>query len=186
MAQAAEPSGQSDWSACVERVARDRCRDSFMTLFDYYAPRISRYLQQQGASAAAAEDLGQEAMLTLWRKAHLYDRNKASVSTWLFRIARNQMIDQVRSERGIAYNNEEVADDPVADDDASTTADAATLHKKLSELPEAQVELVYKSYFEGKSHAEIAAETGQPLGSVKSRIRAALKNLRRQLDVEVH
>lgn len=185
LAPAAEPTPQIDWPACVERVARYQCRDSFMQLFDYYAPRISRYLQLQGASAATAEDLSQEALLSLWRKAHLYDASKASVSTWLFRIARNQMIDQLRRERGMAYELEDAAEELIADDEAPAAADAVVLHRKVSQLPDAQSKLVYKSYFEGKSHAEIAAETGQPLGSVKSRLRAALKSLRRQFDAEV-
>mgnify|MGYP000371464964 CR=1 FL=1 len=184
VAEAAETAGPPDWSACVERVAQDRCRESFLQLFDYYAPRISRYLGQQGMSAEQAEELSQEAMLGLWRKAHLYDRHKAAVSTWLFRIARNLMIDRLRGERGIAYDSEDMAEEPVAEDGSPVACDAATLRAKISELPAVQIELVYKSYFEGKSHGEIAAETGQPLGSVKSRLRAALATLRRQFDVE--
>ena len=184
VAQAAHSSSPADWALCVERVAVERCRDSFMQLFDYYAPRIGTYLRQQGASQQAAEELSQEAMLSLWRKAHLYDRSKASVSTWLFRIARNVMIDQLRRERGIAYEEEDSAAELIADDDAPAASDAAALRRRVTELPAVQAELIYKSYFEGKSHGEIAAETGQPLGSVKSRLRAALKRLRHDFNVE--
>ena len=179
-----ETVSQPDWIACVERVAQERCRDSFMQLFEYYAPRISTYLCQQGASTVVAEELAQEAMLSLWRKADMYDSNKAAVGTWLFRIARNHMIDQLRRERRMAYDDDVAGVELVADDEAPAASDAAVLRRKVSELPEAQIDLVYKSYFEGKSHGEIAAETGQPLGSVKSRLRAALHSLRRNLDAE--
>lgn len=182
VAQAAEKENEIDWASCLERVASQRCRESFLQLYDYYAPRINRYLVQQGARADVADELTQEVMLSLWRKAHLYDRQKAAVSTWLFRIARNQMIDNLRRDRGIAYEHEDLSEELSMDDEAPAEADAALLRQKIALLPEKQVVLLQKSYFEGKSHAEIAAETGQPLGSVKSRLRAALKNLRQQLN----
>lgn len=177
---------QPDWADCVARVAQQRCRDSFLKLFDYYAPRLNSYLRQQGASDHMAEELAQEAMLSLWRKASLYKPEKAQVSTWLFRIARNLMIDQLRRERGIAYEDIDGAEEPVMEDEAPEATEAQALRRQLATLPEEQLSLVYKNFFEGKSHAEIAEETGQPLGSVKSRLRAALKRLRGQLDAEVH
>lgn len=97
------------------------------------------------------------------------------------------MIDHLRKERRIAYDSDDVDAEVelIADDEAPSASDAAVLRRRVSALPEAQIELVYKSYFEGKSHSEIAAETGQPLGSVKSRLRMALISLRRDLDAEV-
>ncbi len=186
VADTADTDNQPDWAACVARVAEQRCRDSFMQLFDHYAPRLNSYLRQQGASAELAEELAQEALLSLWRKAALYNPEKAQVSTWLFRIARNLMIDQLRRERGIAYDTAEAADEPVMEDEAPDATDAETLRRKIATLPQEQLTLVYKNFFEGKSHAEIATETGQPLGSVKSRLRAALQRLRGQLEAEVH
>ncbi len=186
LAELAKTEQTPDWADCVARVASERCRASFLQLFDYYAPRLNSYLRQQGASDEMAEELAQEALLSLWRKAHLYDPGKAQVSTWLFRIARNLMIDQLRRERGIAYDALDAADEPVMEDQAPEASDAEALRRQIATLPEEQLTLVYKNFFEGKSHAEIAHETGQPLGSVKSRLRAALKRLRGQLDAEVH
>ncbi len=182
MATGADPAA---WAEAVQRVASDRCRESFMVLFDHFAPRINSYLRQQGAAPDVAEDLSQEALLTLWRKAGQYAPDKAAVSTWLFRIARNLMIDRLRRERGIAYAAEDMAPEPVEEDRSASTADGDTLRQLIHALPPAQAEVVYKSYFEGKSHGEIADESGEPLGSVKSRLRLALKHLRRHLGVEV-
>lgn len=182
--QVAEAACQEVWEEYVTRVANDRCRDSFMKLFDHFAPRINTYLQKQGASAATAEELSQEALLSLWRKADRYDPSKAAVSTWLFRVARNLMIDSFRRERGIAYETEDAALELAQDDDAPAAADAETVRKLITTLPEAQAETLYKHFFEGKSHNDIAEETGQPLGSVKSRIRRALIALREKMEVE--
>lgn len=185
MPPAPETSPQPDWAACVERVASERCRDSFMQLFDHFGPRISSYLRKQGVAEDLAEDLAQEAMLNLWRKAHLYQPQKALVSTWVFRIARNLMIDQHRRSRGLAYDTDDALEELSVDDTAPAASDAAVLHQKVAALPAVQAELIYKSYFEGKSHSEIAAETGQPLGSVKSRLRAALQSLRQDFDSKI-
>lgn len=177
---------QAQWAECVRRIAEQRDRASFMQLFDHFAPRVNSYLRQQGANESLAEDLCQEILLTVWRKAGQYDPSKAAVSTWLFRIARNRMIDHLRRERGIAYDSEDdAAADLVSDEDVSLNVDGSRIRELVSDLPPQQVEAVYKSYFEGKSHGEIAAETGMPLGTVKSNLRRAVLSLRRQLGVEV-
>ncbi len=185
MVSLAEVSDQPEWADCVVRVAECGCRDSFIQLFDHFAPRINSYLRKQGAQPETAEELSQEALLTLWRKAKLYDPSKAAVSTWLFRVARNLMIDHLRKERSIGYDLEHEPIEMAIDDTAYQASEAATLRKSIATLPELQSEVIYKSYFEGKSHSEIAAETGQPLGSVKTRIRTALRTLRKHFDDEV-
>ncbi|WP_373077746.1 sigma-70 family RNA polymerase sigma factor [Zhongshania sp.] len=165
------------WAECVERIAQERDKHSFMQLFDYFSPRVNAYLLGQGADAAMAEDLSQEALLALWNKAHLYSREKAAVSTWLFRVARNLWIDRLRKQRGIAYESDENLAETV-DDEARLNADGERLKAVLDTLPQSQAQVVYKSYYEGKSHSEIAAETGMPLGSVKSSLRLAIKVFR--------
>ena len=171
------PRNGAHWADCMERVAQERDKKSFMQIFDHFSPRVNSYLQGQGVDAAAAEDLTQEALLALWNKAHLYRRDKAAVSTWLFRVARNLWIDKLRKQRGIAYESEDEINDLV-DHDPTLDADGDRLLAVMETLPSNQASVVYKSYYEGKSHSEIAEETGMPLGSVKSSLRLAIRSFR--------
>lgn len=171
------PLSGAHWASCMERVAQQRDKVSFMQIFDHFSPRVNSYLQGQGVDAAAAEDLTQEALLALWNKAHLYRSEKAAVSTWLFRIARNLWIDKLRKQRGIAYEAEDQIPDLV-DHDPTLDADGDRLLAVIGDLSSNQASVVYKSYYEGKSHSEIAEETGMPLGSVKSSLRLAIRSLR--------
>src|SRR5882724_6582653 len=94
-------------NALLVRVAGTRDRAAFAALFDHFAPRVKSYLLRLGASPALAEDLAQEALLSLWRKAHLFDPAKASAATWLFPIARNLRIDAIRREKRPELNAED-------------------------------------------------------------------------------
>ena len=131
----------------------------------------------QGVEASMAEDLTQDALLALWNKAHLYKRDKAAVSTWLFRVARNLWIDKLRKQRGVAYESEDSLVETY-EPEPSVNADGDRLKKLMEQLPNNQAQVVYKSYYEGKSHSEIAQETGMPLGSVKSSLRLAIRAFR--------
>ncbi|CAA0091331.1 ECF RNA polymerase sigma factor RpoE [Zhongshania aliphaticivorans] len=175
---AAEPERNGEfWADCVARITESRDKDSFMLLFDHFSPRVNAYLLGQGAAASMAEDLTQEALLALWNKAHLYHREKAAVSTWLFRVARNLWIDKLRKQRGIAYESDENLAE-TADSEVRLNADGERLKAVLDTLPVNQAQVVYKSYYEGKSHSEIAEELSMPLGSVKSSLRLAIRAFR--------
>ena len=165
------------WADCMERVAGERDKKSFMLLFDHFSPRVNAYLLGQGVEASLAEDLTQDALLALWNKAHLYKREKAAVSTWLFRVARNLWIDRLRKQRGIAYESDENLTETY-EPEPSINADGDRLLRVIEQLPNNQAQVVYKSYYEGKSHSEIALETGMPLGSVKSSLRLAVRAFR--------
>lgn len=172
------------WADCMAAVAEDRDKQRFMELYDHFSPRVNAYLGAQGVDSAMAEDLAQEALLALWNKAHLYKREKAAVSTWLFRVARNLWIDKMRKQRGIAYE----ADDSLAEletTEMTLEADGDRIKAVLDQLPTNQAQVVFKSYFEGKSHSEIAEETGMPLGSVKSSLRLAIRAFRQHFGVDV-
>jgi RNA polymerase sigma-70 factor (ECF subfamily) len=119
-------------------------------------------------------------MATLWRKAHLFDPAKASVSTWIFTIARNRRIDFLRKDRRpepeeLTWGPEQ---EPDQADVLALAQDTEKLGEALAALPEKQRNLIEKAYFGDLSHSEIAAETGLPLGTIKSRIRLALERLR--------
>lgn len=169
-----------DWAALVERVHLAKDRDAFVALFRHFAPRVKAFLMKSGAGEAMAEECTQEVMATLWQKAHLFDPSRANVSTWVFTIARNKKIDAIRRQK--RPEPEDLPWGPEAEPDQadviSLRQETNKLAKAVAELPEKQRELVEKAYFGDLSHSEIAAETGLPLGTIKSRIRLALERLR--------
>ena len=154
-----------------------------MRIYDHFMPRLCLYLRGIGAPEAIAEELSQEAMLRLWQHAAGYDPARSAVSTWLFRIARNLHIDRLRREA----NRPQVAAEPIEADIASephTTeeyADHLQLQRRIDTLSSIQARLIRMSYFEAKSHQEIATELGMPLGTVKSHLRRAFLRLQGEI-----
>ena len=171
----------------LRRVAGAGDRDAFRSLFEHFAPRIKAFLMRGGAEAQLAEDLAQEAMLTLWRKAAQFDPAKASAATWLFTIARNLRIDRLRRERhpGFDPNDPSLAPEmEYADKGLEIRASEDALRQALRALPPDQHAIVMQSYFSEKPHGQIATELGIPLGTVKSRLRLAMARLRTVLGEE--
>lgn len=173
-----------DDSALLMRVARGD-RDAFAALFQSFAPRVKSYLIRLGAPAAGAEDLAQDAMVSVWRRAASYDPKRAAVSTWIFVIARNAWIDRLRREKvELAYRTS-VIDEPVEGDEAPDGAveraeTEARMRVAMEKLSEDQKQVVRLSFFEDRPHSEIAELLSLPLGTVKSRLRLALIKLRGQ------
>jgi RNA polymerase sigma factor (sigma-70 family) len=189
VAYAGGPAGGPDsemLADLVERVARSRDRAAFAVLFDHFAPRLNAYLLRLGADGGTAEEIVQEVMVTLWRKAAQFDRAKSSVGTWLFRIARNRRIDGLRRDRSAAIDPEEPSVRPAAAEDPAAEIDARRREERvraaLATLPPEQVELIRLAFFRGLSHSAIMEATGLPLGTVKSRIRLAFGRLRKALE----
>jgi RNA polymerase sigma factor (sigma-70 family) len=177
-----EPDAGAPFDDLLVLVARARDRAAFQMLFNYFAPRIKGYMLRLGATDGMAEDLAQEAMLTIWRKASLFDPEKASAATWIFTIARNLRIDAVRRERRPDFfaNDPSLVpgEDTPADRDIMRKDDDLRLCEALSQLPPEQVRIVRLSFFADKTHSAIASELGLPLGTVKSRLRLAMARLR--------
>lgn len=175
----------SYWASQMSIVARKRDRECFMRIYDHFAPRVRLYLRGLGSPDAVAEELAQEALLRLWQRAELFDAGRGGLSTWLFRIARNLHIDRVRSEPQWAAVQDvlERMDDGIeaGHSHAERSAELADLRDRIDKLPAIQSRLIRMSYFEAKSHQEIADELGMPLGTVKSSLRRAF--LRLQLAV---
>ncbi|MEO1711266.1 MAG: sigma-70 family RNA polymerase sigma factor, partial [Pseudomonadota bacterium] len=159
------------------RIAEKRDPRAFSELFDIYAPRLKSYMLRQGADGATAEELAQETLLTVWRKAQLYSGEKGSASTWIYTIARNLRIDRIRRETPWQElpegHNEEASDDPAPDEQVSGRERQARVQDALTTLPKDQYDVVALSYLEGLSHSEIAERLDLPLGTVKSRMRLA-------------
>ncbi|MBI1173052.1 sigma-70 family RNA polymerase sigma factor [bacterium] len=174
---------ETDWSALMLAVRDGRDRAAFALLFRHFAPRVKSYLMKSGASAAQAEECAQDVMTTLWQKAGMFDPARASVSTWIFTIARNRMIDMVRRDR--RPDPEPAPWDRDAEPDQAEVYAAAeesrALTAALADLPEKQRSLIQRAFYGDLSHSEIALETGLPLGTIKSRIRLALDRLRARL-----
>lgn len=175
-------------AALALAVARRRDRAAFVRLFDYFSPRIAAYLARLGTEASLAEELAQEVMVTLWRKAEQFDPAKSSLATWLYRIARNRRIDVLRRDRIDFVDpldaTHDVGEDPQTDRLIDLKQREQRLRKAMADLPDEQLVLVRLAFYEGLSHSEIAERAGLPLGTVKSRIRLAFTRLRRQLEAE--
>ena len=162
------------------QVAAVRDRSAFAQLFAHFAPRVKAWLMRQGAPASQAEDLAQEALMTVWRKAALFDPAKASAGTWVFTIARNLRIDAIRRERRPELDPQDFAPDSTPDPDAGIALADGEVRLRLAmrALPPDQAQVIEASFFADKPHSQIAAELGIPLGTVKSRLRLAMARLR--------
>jgi len=163
------------------RDGRDRA--AFAQLFDFFAPRLKSFVMRSRVSSAQAEEIVQEVMLTVWRKADQFDPHRAQVSAWIYQIARNRQIDVMRRDnRPIP---EELGEDPGAEPDASQILaidqEAGHLKQALSLLKHDQRDMIEKAYFGELTHQEISTQTGIPLGTIKSRIRLGLEKLRHEL-----
>lgn len=171
----------------VGAVGRNGDKAAFKELFDHFAPRVKGYLMRLGASAAVAEDLAQDVMLALWRKAFQFDPAKASASTWVFTIARNLRIDAIRKERRPEFDADDPTLAPWSERSSDENLDWAKAEERLREalvmLPREQAQVIELSFLADKPHSAIAAELGLPLGTVKSRIRLAMAQLRGALGV---
>jgi RNA polymerase sigma-70 factor (ECF subfamily) len=173
------------FAALIANVAKGD-RAAFARLFAHYAPRVKGYLLRLGLEPAQAEEVAQEVMIAVWRKAASFDPRQASAATWIFRIARNRRIDVFRREHRGALDPE----DPSFQPQAATLPDAALeraarearVRAAMAELPDDQRALVRDAFYEELSHSQIADKTGLPLGTVKSRLRLAFAKLKLRLD----
>ena len=172
----------SDANSLIRRIASERDKAAFEALFKQFAPRIKALILRLGTDAATAEEIAQEAMLSVWRKAHTFDQSKASASTWLFTIARNLRIDRFRAETRpqLDPNDPALVPEPElpADENLDLKDRRQFIRKCLNELPKDQREVTELSFMEGLTHQEISDGLGIPLGTVKSRLRLAVEKLK--------
>ena len=170
-----------DLSECLVKVGQ-KDQLAFRAIFDHFAPRLKAFLMGQGTSPQMAEEVVQETMVKIWRKANQYDPARAAASTWIFTIARNMRIDHIRKSNRPEPDMNDPAfvpdPEPLAVEMISQSQDAGRLHKAMANLSDEQRAVLKLAYFEDKAHPEIAEALDIPLGTVKSRIRLALKNIR--------
>ncbi len=173
----------ADW---LDAVAQTQSRTAFENLFEYYAPRLKTFLRRQGLGDAQAEETIQDVMLIVWTKAKLFDRSKSSVSTWIFRIARNKRIDLyrrgLRSVFDVSDPSLQPGAPPAPDKDLMEKQMSDQVSNVLSDIPDNIQNLLRASFYEGRTHAEISKQFNLPLGTVKTRIRKGFAIMRERLD----
>ena len=170
----------TDWSECIVAIAKTRDRQQFSALFVHFGPRLKSFFLRLGVTSGVAEDLMQETMLIVWRKAERFDPARAGASTWIFTVARNLRIDLKRRERdpGLLAELYEGADEPTPSDHMLSVERDTRVRQALTTLPAEQAEVIRLSFFEDRPHSEIARDLKIPLGTVKSRVRLAMMRLR--------
>lgn len=170
-----------EMAACLAKVGAQGDIEAFEALFRHFAPRLRAYMAR-GGNGMAADELMQETMATVWRKAALYDPAKGSAAAWVFSIARNQRIDAYRRSSHPTFDVNDPAlvpeEEVPADRQFEAQEAAAQLRKALVTLPVEQIEVLQLSFFEGETHSAIARRLDLPMGTVKSRLRLALNKLR--------
>ncbi len=170
---------------CLARVAKSGDRRAFAAIYAHFAPRVKGFLIRGGASVEEAEDLAQDAMVKVLRKAKLYDPAKASASTWIFTIARNARIDAIRRAARPVLDAKDPAllpeEAPRADDLCELKERDARIKKAFAALPPDQQDVMRLHFFEDEPHSVIAEKLGLPLGTVKSRLRLAFEKVRKDI-----
>ena len=171
----------------IRRVAAESDRQAFAALFRFYAPRLKSFLGRRGFGEIESEDIVQETMLNIWRKASSFDPAKAGASTWIYTIARNLGIDRRRREgKGATWYElttfDETDPDPSVEARMIATQSESRVRAALTALPDEQAAVIRMTFYGEDPQAEIARTLGIPLGTVKSRVRLALARLRKTME----
>lgn len=173
----------SQATAWMIAVRDNRDHDAFSALFDFFAPRLKGFMMRSAVSAEQAEEIVQDVMLTIWRKASMFDPHRANASAWIYQIARNRQLDILRKDRRPIP--EELREEPGTEPDVSQIVaieqETRRLKKALDQLSADQREIIERAYMGELTHQEISTLTGLPLGTIKSRIRLGLERLRHEL-----
>jgi RNA polymerase sigma-70 factor (ECF subfamily) len=171
-------------AAWMERIRTNEDAQALSDLFEVYRPKLKGWLMARGVGNGTAEDIVQDVMIKVWTRAILFDPAKASFATWVYRLTRNKWIDHQRKHGRMDVRDPElmkiIADDevPSAEEDFMSQESTAILREHISRLTEAQQMAIRMAFLEFKTHKQISAETGLPLGTVKTRIRSAINALK--------
>jgi RNA polymerase sigma factor (sigma-70 family) len=176
------------WSRLLTLVGGRRDQAAFAQLFAHFAPLIKGFClanPSRSLPGEAADELVQEVMFKVWMKAPGFDAGKAAASTWIFAVTRNCRIDLMRRNSRHQFDAAEIDVEDIWSDESDhqplvwlqQSRNSDLVHTSFAALPQEQKQVLAQVYIQGKSHGEIAAETGLPLGTVKSRVRMGLKKL---------
>lgn len=172
----------TDPDSLLLAVRDERSREAFLELFRQFAPRIKGWLVRGGLHPNRAEEVTQDVMMRVWRRSTSWKPERGNASTWIFAIARNARIDQLRKKRIPTWDEDDpvlVADSSVSPLSAVARSQAAVrVREALATLPDDQADVIRAAYFEHMSMREIARERDLPVGTVKSRVRLAMSRLK--------
>ena len=171
----------------------NRDRDALGTLYERYGRRVFALAVRILNDPVSSEEVTQDVFMSVWRRGATYTSKKGKFTTWIFSIAHNRTIDELRKRRrDRSRTNDDIDDHLNIESGDVSPADAAVAQSEYAKvrtametLPEEQKNVVELSYFKGLTQTEIADKTGQPLGTVKTRMRLALKKLRKALGAEM-
>ncbi len=161
---------------------------AFAVVYDRHCGSAFSLAYRMCGTRAAAEDVVQEAFLSLWRSGGRYDASRGSVRTWLLGIVHNRSIDALR--RATVHDRRRASDEGLeerfqapdrTDVEVARREEASEIASAMAELPDEQSEVIRLAYYGGYTHTEIADILGAPLGTVKGRMRLGLEKLRGQL-----
>lgn len=185
-----EPSTYPELSQWLTLVGKNQDKVAFTQLFKFFAPKIKRFGIKKFSNESQANELVQETMTNVWRKARLYDASKGAATTWVYTVMRNASFDQYRSIKSKPEQN--IGDDiwPLEqamaehNDDSMMIQDhwaSEKLERLVEGLPMAQRVVVQGVYFQELSQDQMAQQLGIPIGTVKSRLRLALAKIRQHM-----
>jgi RNA polymerase sigma-70 factor (ECF subfamily) len=170
----------------IDRIAAFRDQNAFKSLFLTFGPKVKAMLLRQGADVETAEEIAQETMIAVWKKAHLFVESKGSISTWIYTIARNLRIDRLRRQHVWQVYDEDFNELPSGEEPAEErigrVQEQAVVAAALNTLPSEQREIIMLAFIDGLSHSQIAQKLALPLGTVKSRVRLAYQKLRDEVE----
>jgi RNA polymerase sigma-70 factor (ECF subfamily) len=186
------PAELSSWLILV---GTDRDKQAFTCLFKFFAPKIKRFGISKLGGEAAANELVQDTMTNVWKKAHLYNEEKGAGTTWVYTVMRNAAFDMLRKVKAKAEQT--IADDiwPIDAMVAESQSDelpfgdhlmSRHVMTQIEKLPLAQKTIVKGVYFQELSQEQLAQQLGVPLGTVKSRLRLALAKLKVHMGEQDH
>lgn len=174
-----EPKAMADDNALVFAI-RSGDQNAMATLYDRYSSIVYSVALRVLGDTGAAEDILQDVFMQLWRKPAAFDASRGNLGAWLAVITRNRSIDALRKRRPESdFENVVLSVEPDLATEADRARAAGKVRAALAAMPDNQRKALELAYFEGLTHTEIAAKTGEPLGTIKTRIRAGLLALRK-------
>ena len=165
----------------IKKISENRDEGAFSQIFDFIAPKINSYFIKNNLNFEQSEELTQDVLSTIWSKAYLFNPEKSKFTTWSFTIARNKKIDFYRKTKKNNINEDDIRSFLYQNEEGNDYEIEATINKIKEELDQNQQKLIKMSFFEQKSHKNIAEELEIPLGTVKSRIRSTINKIQKFL-----